>query len=87
METGKMVRVSSKGQIVLPKKVREKMLVHPGDYLVVEELSDGGVNIRKRPDTWLEMLTKDLRDEVQARGFSQKDLEEAIAEVRRKHPA
>ncbi len=87
MNTAKMIRVSSKGQIVLPKKVREKMLVRPGDYLMVEELSDGGVNIRKRPQTWLEMLTKELRDEVEASGFTEKDLEEAIKEVRRKYPA
>ena len=87
MGNERMVRVSSKGQIVLPKRFRDKMHVEAGDYIVIEESPDGGVNLRKQPETWLESITKELRDEVEASGFTRKDLEEAIREVRRKRSA
>jgi len=87
MQTKKLVRMSSKGQIVIPKGLREKIHVEAGDYVVVEESPDGGLNLRKQPETWLESITKGLRDEVEARGFTRKDLEEAIREVRRKRSA
>lgn len=87
METKKLVRLSSKGQIVLPKRMRERMHAEAGDYIMVEEQPDGSVCIRKQPETWLESITKGLRDEVEARGFTPEDLEEAIREVRRKRRA
>lgn len=87
MQTKKLVRLSSKGQIVLPKRVRERMQAQAGDYIVVEEQPDGSVNIRKQPETWFESITKGLRAEVEARGFTPEDLEEAIQEVRKKRAA
>lgn len=87
MQTKKLVRMSSKGQIVLPKRMRERMQAEAGDYIEVEEQPDGSVSIRKQPETWLESITKGLRAEVEARGFTPKDLEEAIREVRRKRAA
>lgn len=35
------VKVLPKGQITLPKKVREKLGIHVGDALVLEEGKDG----------------------------------------------
>ncbi len=35
------VKVLPKGQITLPKKVREKLGIHVGDALVLEEDKDG----------------------------------------------
>jgi AbrB family looped-hinge helix DNA binding protein len=87
MQTKKLVRMSSKGQIVLPKRTRERMRAQAGDYIIVEEQPDGSVNLRKQPETWLESIARELRDEVEASGFTREDLEEAIREVRRKRRA
>jgi AbrB family looped-hinge helix DNA binding protein len=87
MQTKKLVRMSSKGQIVLPKRMRESLHLQAGDYVLVEELPDGRVNLQRQPETWLESITKGLRDEVEASGFTREDLEEAIREVRRKRRA
>lgn len=39
-------RVGPKGQVVLPKQVRDKLGIKPGDEVVVEE-SDGEARIRR----------------------------------------
>ncbi len=39
-------RLTSKGQVVIPKAVRERMQWHAGMRLEVEELRDGGVCLR-----------------------------------------
>ncbi len=41
------IKVTSKGQVTIPKKLREKMGLNPGDYLEVKESKEGYV-IRKR---------------------------------------
>ena len=40
------VKVLPKGQITLPKKVREKLGIHVGDALVLEE-GQGGIILKK----------------------------------------
>ena len=42
METAK---ITSKGQITIPKKVRELMAVESGDHLVFEVDDEGGVRV------------------------------------------
>lgn len=39
-------RVGPKGQVVLPKRIRDQLGIHPGDEVTVDEL-DGEVRIRK----------------------------------------
>jgi AbrB family looped-hinge helix DNA binding protein len=79
-----MVRISSKGQIVLPKGYREKYDLRAGDYLVVEELDDGALVLERPPQTRIEVLTAELRREVKSRGITRRDLEEAIKETRKR---
>ncbi len=43
------VKVTSKGQVTIPKELREKMGIKPGDYLEVRESSEGYV-IEKKLD-------------------------------------
>jgi antitoxin PrlF len=40
-------KVTSKGQLTLPKKLRDKIGLEPGDYLEVHE-TPGGYLLRKR---------------------------------------
>ncbi len=87
MPTKKLVRMSSKGQIVLPKNFRDKMGLQEGDYLVIQEVADGVFVIGKQAEDWLDSITKDLREEVKARGFTREHLDNAIREGRRKRSA
>ena len=87
MQTKKLVRMSSKGQIVVPKPVREKMGLQEGDYVVIQERKDGSFTIRKQPEDLLDSIAKGLREEAKAIGFTRKDLADAIRDVRRKRRA
>jgi len=83
MRTEKMVRVSSKGQIVLPKRLREKLDIHEGDYLMVDEAEDGIVVLGKPSMALLDALLEPLRREAEAQGFTREELMEMIKAMRR----
>jgi len=57
-------KVGPKGQVVLPKRVRERLGIAPGDEVTVEEM-DGEVRIRRAsaPET-LRGLLSDPEDRV-----------------------
>jgi AbrB family looped-hinge helix DNA binding protein len=67
--------ITSKGQITLPKPIRERLRVKPGDRVTFREHADGTVTV--------EANTLDLRDlrgsvRPRARGVSIQDMAEAI---------
>ena len=57
-----VAKVTSKGQVTLPKKVRDRLGVHPGEEVGFEE--EGGVMVIKKAvtrspfDKWLGKLEK-----------------------------
>lgn len=59
MESIYLSTISSKGQLTLPKKVREKLHLQTGE-LVRMELSQGGVLLKK---TELQTVSDDFSDE------------------------
>jgi AbrB family looped-hinge helix DNA binding protein len=83
MET---TRLSSKGQIILPKSVRDAHRWQPGTQFVVEELPDGIILrvLNPFPPTRLEDVVGMLRYTAKPKTLAQMD--EAIAdEVRKRH--
>ena len=82
MAMAKMVRVSSKGQIVLPKRIREKLEIHEGDYVFVEESKDGRMMIGKQKAGPIDAILERFRDAARAADFTREDLEKVIEEVR-----
>lgn len=44
------IKVTSKGQVTIPKEIREKMGLQSGDYLEVKESAAGGYLIKKKVD-------------------------------------
>lgn len=82
MKTERMVRVSSKGQIVLPKRWRDQLGIQEGDYLTVQEPKDGALVVSKSSGRSLEEITRNLRREVKARGITRKQLNQWIDQVR-----
>jgi AbrB family looped-hinge helix DNA binding protein len=81
-----MIRVSSKGQIVLPKSLREKAGIQDGDFILVEEI-DGIILLEKPAPSRLPEITERLRTDAAEQGFSRQDLESAIDEIRAKKSA
>lgn len=82
MKSRKMVRVSSKGQIVLPKGIRDRAGITEGDYIIVQELEDGLLLIGKPGASPLDTIAKGLRETVESSGFTREDLEQVIEDVR-----
>lgn len=83
MAMAKMVRVSSKGQIVLPKRVREKLEINEGDYLFVAQTGDDMLVISKSAGSLLDTLLEPLRREAEAQGFTREELMEMIKDMRK----
>jgi antitoxin PrlF len=75
------VRVSSKGQIVLPKSLRDKIGIADGDFIYVEEV-DGIILLEKAAPSKLLSLTQQLRKEASNQNFTRDDLDAAISELR-----
>ena len=46
IEGEKKVRVGPKGQVVVPKKIRDRLGIKPGDEVIVSE-ADGEARVRK----------------------------------------
>lgn len=83
MAAKKLVRVSSKGQIVLPKKYREQMGIHEGDYLVIEELADGVFVMGKSTSDLFDAIAEPIRQEAEKQGLTPEQLMEAIKTIRK----
>ncbi len=75
-----VVRVSSKGQVVIPKRVREKMGIKEGEYLLL--VQEGDILIMKKLDVNLKEILKEGERLAREKGITKEDVERAIMEVR-----
>ncbi len=82
MSRKELIRVSSKGQIVLPKRCRDRMKVAEGDYVTVYELDDGIRLLEKLAESPLDAVAADLRAEARRRKFTRQELESEIRKRR-----
>ncbi len=78
MRRGEVTRVSSKGQIVLPKQYRDDLNIQEGDYLSIYEVDDGVLLVEKLKLSPLEAIAADLREEAKRQKFTREELESAI---------
>lgn len=64
-------KITSKGQVTIPKEIREKLQLTPGDKILFEETDEGEVKIstQKKP-------IKDLRGILHRPGQKAKTVEE-----------
>ena len=83
METG-FTTVSSKGQIVIPQKIRELLKIREGTPFLIETRNESIV-IKKinlpKIKSWKES-TADFKKAAAKAKFTKEDLEKAIVEVR-----
>lgn len=79
-----ITKISSKGQIVIPLEIREKMNLEEGNLLIVSD-SDNSICMKKielpKIKSWKE-ATKPFREAVKKSNFSEKDLKNLIEESR-----
>lgn len=83
MATERMVRVSSKGQIVLPKKIRDRMGIGEGDYIIIDELTEGVLIMAKSRIALFDAIAEPIRREAEEQGFTEDQLMDMIKEMRR----
>lgn len=83
----RFVRVSSKGQIVLPKVYRNKLGIGDGDYLSLE-LKDGVLTVEKSEVvTEWEQELEPLRKAAKEQDFTREELMKAIKAIRKERKA
>lgn len=83
MERRTAIRISSKGQIVLPKRLRDEFGWQAGDYLIVHGLDDGTLVLEREPQTKFDAIVAEFQREAKRQGLTRKDLEEAVKEARK----
>lgn len=75
-----VVKVSSKGQIVIPKSLREKLGIKEGEYLLI--FSRGDVIVMKKLNIGVEEILKEGEEAAKSFGVSEEDVAKAVREVR-----
>ena len=75
-----VVRVSSKGQVVIPKEVRERLGIKEGEYLLL--LQEGDLILMKKLNIDVEEILREGERLARKRGITREDVERAIMEVR-----
>jgi antitoxin PrlF len=87
---GYLTRVTSKGQVTIPKAVREQHDIEEGDYLVFDS-RDGEIVVRKgqvvtddMTEDSFDALTERITRHFEERGITRADIEDAIRWAREK---
>lgn len=72
-----VVKVSSVGQVTIPKEIREKLDITPNDYLIIEQI--GETYFIKKLDQDKDTLRK-IRERVKKSGITRQELDKIIEE-------
>lgn len=85
MEEIEVTSVSSRGQVVIPRKVREKLRVNEGQKFVVIGEDDTIVFKRLEVPSFkgFDKLLKKTREFAKKKGLTEKDVEESIHQLRK----
>jgi len=73
-----MIKMSEKGQLVVPEEIREKEQFKPGDRFIAVPVEDGVVFKKVNIRAELERLAKETRAHFRKNKVTKKALEEAI---------
>ena len=74
-------RVTSKGQITIPKAVRERLKLSEGDKVAFIE-KDGNIVITKSSVIALREFLDSMRTEAQAKGITEEEMLKELEQVR-----
>ena len=77
--------ISSRGQVVIPQGIRERLQIHEGEKFVV--LGEDDTIVLKKLEVpsfkGFDKLLKKTREFVKKKGLKESDLEESIRELRK----
>ena len=86
MENIEITSVSSRGQIVIPQGLRNKMRIREGEKFVV--IGEGDTIVLKKLEmpsfSGIDKLLKKTRDFAKKKGIKPSDVEEAVKRTRKK---
>ncbi|MBE0478729.1 AbrB/MazE/SpoVT family DNA-binding domain-containing protein [Candidatus Aerophobetes bacterium] len=79
-------KVSFKGQVTIPKEVREKLGIAPGDFILFAQEGERVVlkKARVSPEEEFNKLVSILDKKVKQLGITDKDIEDAVKWARQK---
>lgn len=78
---GNLAKMTSKGQITIPKDIRDKMNAKKGDYFLFELKGNNKVEIKKAElstSEKFEKVAQRIQKKFEEHGITRKDVEEAI---------
>ncbi|MBS3066757.1 AbrB/MazE/SpoVT family DNA-binding domain-containing protein [Candidatus Pacearchaeota archaeon] len=86
MEKVEITSVSSRGQVVIPQSLRDKMKIHEGEkFVVIGEDSTIVLKKLEMPSfSGIDKLLKKTRDFAKKKGIKEPDVENAIKQTRKK---
>jgi antitoxin PrlF len=86
MPTQYTTRITSKGQVTIPKAIRERYGLEEGDYLVLEPRGEDLVVRKGRmvSDEDFEALATRVAERFEDRGITREDVEDAVRWARKK---
>lgn len=76
----KVIKVTSKGQVTLPAKIRKKLGIDEDSYMAVEEIGD--YVILKKVGPKLKEISEAIQKEADAEDITKKEIEKTIEESR-----
>ena len=86
MGNAEITSVSSRGQVVIPQSLRNKMKIHTGEKFVI--IGENDTIILKKLEvpsfSGIDKLLKKTRDFVKKKGIKESEVEEAIKQARKK---
>ena len=86
MENIEITSVSSRGQIVIPQSLRNKMKIHEGEKFVV--IGEDNTIVLKKLEmpsfSGVDKLLKKTREFAKKKGLKESDVEEAVKQTRKK---
>ena len=87
MTTQYTTRITSKGQVTIPKAIRARYGLEEGDYLVLEPRGEDLVVRKGQMVTWdedFEALAARVAERFADRGITREDVEDALRRARKK---
>jgi len=86
MENVEITSVSSRGQIVIPQSLRNKMKIHGGEKFVV--IGEDNTIVLKKLEmpsfSGVDKLLKKTREFAKKKGLKESDVDEAVKQTRKK---
>jgi len=77
---GKVIKVTSKGQVTLPSDIRKKLGIDKDSYMAVEEIGD--YIILKKVGLKLREISEAIQKEAGSENITKEDIENTIKESR-----